>query len=84
MLHTEKSGMFHMKSISTPHHEKCPRCGSGLVNLEWDEHISPREVQDLWHCWNCKNEFITTITSDEEGPSVTEITEPFFTSLVME
>jgi hypothetical protein len=55
-----------------------------LVNLEWDERINAREVQDLWHCWNCKNEFITTIASDEKGPSVTEITEPFFTSLVME
>lgn len=73
-----------MQSISTPRHQKCPRCGSALVNLEWDERVNAREVQDLWHCWNCKNEFITTIASDEKGPSVTEITEPFFTSLVME
>jgi len=55
-----------------------------LVSLEWDERVNPREVQDLWHCWNCTNEFITTIASDEKGPSVAEITEPFFTSLVME
>jgi DNA-directed RNA polymerase subunit RPC12/RpoP len=73
-----------MESISAPDREKCPRCGSGLVSLEWDERVNPREVQDLWHCWNCKSEFITTIASDEKGPSVAEITEPFFTSLVME
>jgi DNA-directed RNA polymerase subunit RPC12/RpoP len=73
-----------MESISAPDREKCPRCGSGLVRLEWDERVNAREVQDLWHCWNCKNEFITTTASDEKGPSVTEITEPFFTSLIME
>jgi DNA-directed RNA polymerase subunit RPC12/RpoP len=73
-----------MVSFSSPRHEKCPRCGSGLVSLEWDERVNGREVQDLWHCWNCKNEFITVVTSDEKEPSVTEITKPFFTSLVME
>jgi hypothetical protein len=73
-----------MTSISTPHHEKCPRCCSGLVSLEWDERVNAREVQDLWHCWNCKNKFITTDTSDEKEPSVSEITAPFFASLVME
>ena len=83
-LHTEKTGVLHMKSISTLRHENCPRCGSGLVSLEWDERVNAREIQDLWHCWNCKNEFITTITSDDKGPSLTEITKPFFTSLVME
>ena len=73
-----------MVSISSLHHEKCPRCGSDLVSLEWDERINQREVQDLWHCWRCKNEFITVEASDEKEPSVTEITKPFFTSLVME
>ena len=73
-----------MASISGPYHEKCPQCGSGLVSLEWDERVTAQEVQNLWHCWNCKNEFITLVTSDEKEPSVTEITEPFFTSLVME
>ena len=73
-----------MASISSSRHEKCPRCGSGLVSLEWDERVTAQEVQNLWHCWNCKNEFITVATSDEKELSVTEITEPFFTSLVME
>src|SRR6478672_89223 len=53
----EKPGEVHMSSILTPHREKCPRCGSGLVSLEWDERVNAREVQDLWRCWNCKNEF---------------------------
>jgi DNA-directed RNA polymerase subunit RPC12/RpoP len=73
-----------MAPISSPHHEKCPRCGSRLVSLEWDERVNAREVQDLWHCLRCKNEFITVEFSDEREPSITEITEPFFTSLVME
>ena len=84
MLYSQKRGICHMQSISTPHHEKCPRCGSGLVSLEWDERVNAREVQDLWRCGNCKKEFITTVTSDEKGPSVTEIKELYFTSLVME
>ena len=73
-----------MASISTPHHEKCPRCGSELVSLEWHERANAQEVQDLWRCWNCKNKFITTATSSDKEPSVAEITAPFFTSLVME
>ena len=73
-----------MVPISSPHHEKCPQCGSSLVSLEWDERVNAREVQDLWHCWRCKNEFITVEFSDEREPSITEITKPFFTSLVME
>jgi len=55
-----------------------------LVSLEWGERVNAQEVQDLWHCWNCKNEFITVVTPDEKEPSVTEITKQFFTSLVME
>jgi hypothetical protein len=54
------------------------------VGLEWDERLNEREIQDLWHCWNCNNEFITVVASSEQQPSVTEITKPFFTSLVME
>jgi len=73
-----------MASVSMPVHEKCPRCGSGLVHLEWYERVNAHEVQDPWHCWNCKNEFITVVTSDQKEPSLTEITAPFFTSLVME
>jgi transcription elongation factor Elf1 len=64
--------------------KKCPRCGSGLVSLEWDERVNAREVQNLWHCWHCNNEFVTAVISEAEEPSVTEITKPFFTSLVME
>lgn len=73
-----------MASISRLHHERCPRCGSGLISLEWDERVNSREVQDLWHCWNCQKEFITVELSDTQPPSTTEITKPFFTSLVME
>lgn len=73
-----------MASISTSHCEKCPRCGSRLVSLEWDERVNPREVQDLWHCWQCQNEFITVEASDGKEPSAAEVTAPFFTSLVVE
>ena len=73
-----------MTSISHQHHAKCPRCGSELVSLEWDEHVTSRQVQDLWHCWKCQNEFITVEASDEKPTSDAEVTKPFFTSLVME
>jgi uncharacterized protein with PIN domain len=77
-------GRSNMLSLSTPHHETCPRCGSGLVSLEWDERVNAREIQDLWRCWKCRNEFITVALSDEKAASVPEITKPFFTSLLME
>jgi len=73
-----------MATMSTPHFETCPRCGSWLVSLEWDERVDRGQVQDLWHCWQCQNEFVTLDASDEKEPSVPEITAPFFTSLVME
>ena len=72
-----------MAFVSISHAEKCPRCGSESVHLEWHERFKEQEFQNLWHCWNCKNEFITVATSDESEPSVAEITEPFFTSLVI-
>lgn len=73
-----------MASFSNPHGEKCTRCGSSLVNLEWDERVSEQEVQDLWHCWNCDNEFITVVACDAREPPLAEITKPFFTSLLLE
>lgn len=72
-----------MASASTFHAEKCPRCGSGLVHLEWHERVEARQFQNLWHCWSCENQFVTVDRSDETEPSVAEITEPFFTSLVI-
>jgi hypothetical protein len=72
-----------MASISISPAEACPRCRSGLVHLEWHERIKAQEFQNLWHCWNCNNEFVTVATTDEKEPSVEEITEPFFTSLVI-
>jgi hypothetical protein len=71
-------------AISNQHFETCPRCGSWFVSLQWDERVNPGEVQDLWHCWQCQNEFVRVEASEEKEPSVTEITRPFFTSLVME
>jgi len=71
-------------AISNQHFETCPRCGSWLVSLQWDEHVNSGEVQDLWHCWQCQNEFVTVEASDEKEPSIAEITKPFFTNLVME
>ncbi|MBR0823188.1 hypothetical protein [Bradyrhizobium liaoningense] len=73
-----------MISVSTPHREKCPRCGSGAVHLEWRERVNAQEVQDLWRCWDCKDEFVTIVTSDEKEPSATDkITERFFTNLLV-
>jgi DNA-directed RNA polymerase subunit RPC12/RpoP len=71
-----------MALVSTP--QRCPRCGSGAVHLDWHERVNAQEVQGLWRCWDCKNEFITVFASDEREPSETEkITERFFTSLLV-
>jgi len=74
-----------MASISSPDGQKCPRCGSTLLGLEWEERVDDREIQDLWQCWNCNNKFITSApASDEKEPLAADITRPFFTSLLME
>jgi hypothetical protein len=46
--------------------------------------VNAREVQYLWRCWNCSNEFVTLVASDEEPTSDAEVTKPFFTTLVVE
>jgi DNA-directed RNA polymerase subunit RPC12/RpoP len=73
-----------MPSIPSLNEQKCTRCGSKLINPEWDERVNAREVQYLWHCWNCSNEFVTLVASDEERASDTDVAKPFFTSLVVE
>jgi DNA-directed RNA polymerase subunit RPC12/RpoP len=73
-----------MPLVPSPNEEKCTRCGSKLVKAEWDERLNEQQVQYLWRCWNCQNEFVTVVASDEKPPSETEITKPFFTSLVIE
>ncbi|MHC2255650.1 Zn finger protein HypA/HybF involved in hydrogenase expression [Bradyrhizobium embrapense] len=72
-----------MLPFSTVQHNKCVHCGSGLVTLEWHEHVSANEAQDLWRCWNCKHQFVSVVTSDERELSAAEITRPFFTSLLV-
>ncbi|SFH98776.1 hypothetical protein SAMN05216525_103207 [Bradyrhizobium sp. Gha] len=64
-------------------HERCPRCGSGLMHLEWHERINAQEAQELWRCWNCKSEFVTAAEPDRTEPSAADITEPFFTNLLV-
>jgi len=73
-----------MTSVASGYEEQCTRCGSKLVTCEWDERVNEEQVQYLWRCWNCKSEFLTVVASDEKRASETEITKPFFTSLVIE
>jgi hypothetical protein len=41
-------------------------------NVEWDERVNATQVQYLWRCLNCKNEFITQVASDD-GPSAGQL-----------
>lgn len=68
-----------MAAVSTPHNEKCPHCGSGLVHLEWHERINAQEAQELRRCWNCKSEFVTAVASARTKSSVVDRT--IFTNL---
>ena len=81
---TAKAEEVKMASVSSLHAQECARCGSKLIVPEWDERVNAREVQYLWRCLNCRNEFVTLVASDGESFSVAEITKPFFTSLVVE
>ena len=63
-----------MTTIPNGHEEKCTQCGSKAVNVEWDERVNATQVQYLWRCLNCKNEFITQVASDQKPISDAEIT----------
>jgi DNA-directed RNA polymerase subunit RPC12/RpoP len=73
-----------MTSIAGGREQACTGCGSKLVKAEWDERVNEREVQYLWRCWNCNKEFVTVAASEDEQLPETAVTEPFFTSLVIE
>jgi hypothetical protein len=73
-----------MRSIASGREQPCGRCGSELVEAQWDERVNAREVQVLWRCRNCNSEFVTVAASEHERTAETAVTEPFFTSLVIE
>jgi len=62
----------------------CTRCGSRLIYLDWEERFDPHQIQKLWRCFQCKNEFVTLHASEEKSVPSAEIIEPFFTNLVVE
>ncbi len=72
-----------MVSITKAEDRTCAQCGSSLINLEWEERLDPHQVQRLWKCLECRKEFVT-LDSDEENSTSTEVIEPFFTNLVVE
>jgi DNA-directed RNA polymerase subunit RPC12/RpoP len=73
-----------MASITKDHNETCTQCGSRLIHLEWEERLDSHQIQQLWRCLECKNEFITLNVSEEDGAPGAQLTEPFFTNLVVE
>lgn len=72
-----------MASVATNHDGTCTRCGSRLIHLDWEERLDPHQIQKLWRCLECKNEFVTLHVSEEESATSTEIIEPFLSSLVV-
>ena len=62
-----------MTTIPNGHEEKCTQCGSKAVNVKWDERVDATQVQYLWRCSNCKNEFITQVASDQKPISDAEM-----------
>jgi transcription initiation factor IIE alpha subunit len=48
MLHTNEGDFSYGIDLNALHYDKCPRCGSVLVSLDWDEPVYARQVQDLW------------------------------------
>lgn len=73
-----------MTAVPSGNQGQCPRCGSKLVNIEWNERVNAEEVQKLWHCLHCTNEFASIEASKEDPATDAEIKKSFFTSLVIE
>lgn len=72
-----------MASTTTNHDGTCTRCGSRLIYLDWEERLDAHQIQKLWRCLECKNEFVTVHASEQENATSTEIIEPFLSSLVV-
>lgn len=73
-----------MASITKDHRGTCTRCSSRLINLEWEERLDSHQIQQLWKCLECRNEFVTVNAFEEESTTSDDIIEPFFTNLVVE
>lgn len=73
-----------MASPTTNHDGTCTGCGSRLIFLDWEERLDSHQIQKLWRCLACKNEFATLHASEEEPMTSAEIIRPFFTNLVVE
>ena len=73
-----------MPSTTNNHDGTCTRCGSPLTFLDWEERFDSHQIQKLWRCLACKNEFVTFHASEEKPMTSVEIIKPFFTNLVVE
>ncbi|WP_412773310.1 hypothetical protein [Nitrobacter sp.] len=73
-----------MASTTQDHNRTCARCGSRLIHLEWEERLEPHQIQQLWKCLECRNEFVTVNAFEEESTTSADVVTPFFTTLVVE
>jgi ribosomal protein L37AE/L43A len=39
----------------------CAQCGAALFAAEWAEHLSDRQVRNVWSCDACGYQFETTV-----------------------
>lgn len=72
-----------MASTTANHEETCTHCGSRLIHLDWEERLDSHQIQKLWRCLECKQEFVTLQASEEESVSGAEIVKPFFPGLLV-
>jgi len=61
----------------------CPRCGIKLISPEWSEAVSEEKAVNLWCCPICGEEFETTDNVAEEPSAISELTEEFFSTLLV-
>ena len=72
-----------MASTTANHEGTCTHCGSRLIHLDWEERLDSHQIQKLWRCLECKQEFVTLQASEEESASSAEIVKPFFPGLLV-
>lgn len=61
----------------------CPRCGIKLISPDWSEAVNAEKTINLWCCPICGEEFETTENIAEDTPPVSELTETFFSTLLV-
>jgi uncharacterized protein with PIN domain len=78
---SEEIAMTMIKSLHQS--SKCAACGEWLIAPEQSAYVSEEQVNNLWVCPKCGNEFETSIYLTQEVPLTPEMVDTFFPAFLV-